>query len=377
MILQLVLIAALLLAALWRTSSYLRRSASARSAGASLTTGLYLLALGQILSLPLITARVDDFLTLGVGKTAYNLTTMLGLVLLLAFFTSATSTGRRTKNGAITAHVIAFGFTAVTLIALMIGTSTGQRAHSLHSSALSQPTIAFFYIVGNVYFVYAYCVIARLVWRYSKERSDDVSRLMFASLRVMAVAAAGQALTAVARGAWVVNAVCGRARLQEYELIIWNVSNASLIIFVIGASMLGLAGLLRALKRSRQRRHQYRELEPLWAALRDAHPELVLIDRSGTRFQRRIIECFDGLTRVSPYLAHAASGTDLTSCSESELAGYIRQALILKAELGDQAVLEPVKRLLPLSLIESDDGVLKLVTLAGAFRGELSAVRLR
>jgi hypothetical protein len=60
-------------------------------------------------------------------------------------------------------------------------------------------------------------------------------------------------------------------RLQRYEIINWNISNVSLILFVAGISLLGLAQLIRAVAVFRMRRRQYRELEALWTELRQAH----------------------------------------------------------------------------------------------------------
>jgi hypothetical protein len=60
-------------------------------------------------------------------------------------------------------------------------------------------------------------------------------------------------------------------RLQRYEIINWNISNVSLILFVVGISLLGLAQLIRAAAVFRMRRRQYRELEALWTELRQAH----------------------------------------------------------------------------------------------------------
>lgn len=378
MILQLVLIATLFLAAAWRTWSWRRSAPGTRQAGTWLAVGLYVLALGQVLSFPAITASVDKITTAGGGKTAYNVATMLGLFVLLHFFASATAGGHQasTLKRALRRQAFIFAAASAALTALMIGTAPDQRAHSLHSPALAEPPVAFFYIVGNVYFIYAYCLIARLVWRYAADQAASLSRLMVLSLRIMAVAACGQALTALTRGVWVLNVFRGGPRLQRYEIINWNISNVSLILFVVGVSLLGLAQLIRAVAVFRLRRRQYRELEALWTELRQAHPELVLGDRIGNRLQRRIIECFDGLARMSPYIGVAANRADISTCTEAELAVYLRQALALKAEL-DRRPEDMAPVALPVAAPQDATGadVNLLVSLARAFRSQQPTAR--
>jgi deoxyinosine 3'endonuclease (endonuclease V) len=165
-------------------------------------------------------------------------------------------------------------------------------------------------------------------------------------------------------------------RLQRYEIINWNISNVSLILFVVDISLLGPAQLIRDVAVFPLRRRQYRELEALWTELRQAQPELVLGDRIGNRLQRRIIECFDGLARMSPYIGVAANRADISTCTEAELAVYLRQALALKAELdGRPEDMAPVE--LPVAALQDATGadVNLLVSLARAFRAQQPTAR--
>jgi hypothetical protein len=88
----------------------------------------------------------------------------------------------------------------------------------------------------------------------------------------------------------------------------------------------------------------YHELDPLWTALAAAYPELVLnrapagsrwrrLRRRRTheqRFYRRLIECRDGLVRLSPYLTRVAPDADLARGPADQLARHITEALVLK-----------------------------------------------
>ncbi|WP_428846900.1 MAB_1171c family putative transporter [Nocardia terpenica] len=124
---------------------------------------------------------------------------------------------------------------------------------------------------------------------------------------------------------------------------------------------------------------EYHALGPLWTALHAQFPEDALhrapinlwLDRlrlTGVhrRFYRRVIECRDGLVRISPYIAHLRGDDTQIADTPAELARQLRQALSIRAtgvDVPDRAV--PIARPATGGF---DADVHELLALAGALR---------
>lgn len=87
------------------------------------------------------------------------------------------------------------------------------------------------------------------------------------------------------------------------------------VAFLAGVCYPGTVTRLSAARLWNRRRRTYRQLDPLWSALHQAFPQDTLarvpVSRwreavspwsMNRRFYRRVIECRDGLVRLSPYL---------------------------------------------------------------------------
>lgn len=331
-----------------------------------LALGLVLLAVGQTLSLPPITLATDLHLSAGVGKVAYNLATMGGLGALLWFFTRMTQP--RSTGALLAAHTIALALCAGAMIALMAATPSAHRHHSLQSSFTGLPQIPWFYLVGGVYFTYAYALSGWYVWRYSSNPTKRLSAMMRGSLRVIAVAELGLATTAVGREAWVSAKYVTGVASKLAGTVNWQLSNISLIGVTVGLTLLVAAGAVDTVRLLIGRVRQYRDMALLWTELKAVYPEVVLRRRLRDWFHRRVIECLDGLTRLSPYIGEAAKETDLNRCGPPELARYVWTGLTLKPALESIGSQLPAVAL-PLSSPQDPDAdVEQLVALAVAFR---------
>jgi hypothetical protein len=125
----------------------------------------------------------------------------------------------------------------------------------------------------------------------------------------------------------------------------------------------------------------YIKLGPLWGALSTAFPELVLhkpptgwrragLRPNGThlRFYRRLIECRDGLVRLSPYLRKVAPDADLATGSPEQLARHLISALALKPPSeGPHVSLDAVPVALPADN-DLDADARELIALSEALR---------
>lgn len=302
---------------------------------------LSLLAAGHALSLPSVTRLVDAMTTSGVAKVVYNGLVMAGLYALVCFFTYATRGEDATRPRRIWIDCVLLSITLATMTTLMIMTPPGLRGHSLRTPHITRPEIAWFYIVGNIYFVYAYLSGGWRAWRYSA----PASRYLSLALRVTALGLAGLMITSIDRTILVVIRFNHGLPLERLNTINWQISNGSFILLVIGMCLLAVVQAVAAMRSWLLHRRLYRQLTPLWAALHQAYPELILdrelagrwletfrFDRTHRGFYRRLIECRDGLVRLSPYIAVVAGGQDISRCSASELARYIRAALALKPQ---------------------------------------------
>jgi hypothetical protein len=104
----------------------------------------------------------------------------------------------------------------------------------------------------------------------------------------------------------------------------------------------------------RAHRRYYRELEPLWTAVDQAFPQLVLgrvpavswrgrlgWDSSHYRFYRRVVEIRDGLVLLGPYFEVSVGRTEAQR-DEAHWAAVIRGALSAKQAEGPVVDADPV-----------------------------------
>ncbi|MFI9400602.1 MAB_1171c family putative transporter [Nocardia sp. NPDC052316] len=130
----------------------------------------------------------------------------------------------------------------------------------------------------------------------------------------------------------------------------------------------------------------YHTLTPLWAVLHAEFPEDALIRESARsrfdrfrvtgvhrRFYRRVIECRDGLVRISPYLVYIQTAEAHRAGTSTELAQQLRRALRARAA-GLEISGRPVSIATP-AADGLDADVDELLALADALRAVGAAAR--
>lgn len=326
MTLQVVLVGLLAVGAAVKTADYRRSAGTARVFVGLLAAGLFALALGQVISFPLVTQAVDSAGP-GLGKLAYNALTIAGLCALLSFFIGI---GRPASQVRSTVwRTWALGAAATLLLALLqLATPAQYRSHSLTSPYLSYPTVTAFYIVGNVYFVYVFLLGSYWTRRYAGQSGGAVA----AALRIVSAGLLALVVASAVRAARVVEvAIVGNPLLWLNTVTFW-VNNLGYILVAVGLSLAGVAQAVATWRWWRLRQRQYEDLAPLWVTLTDAFPEIAQrpaghqSERPRQRFQRRVIEVRDGLLRLSPQLSTVA-GPDILTAGPEAAAAQICDAL--------------------------------------------------
>lgn len=206
--------------------------------------------------------------------------------------------------------------TAGVLTAAMYMTLPPLRDHSFSTADMQVSSIATFYLVGGLYFIYILALGGRWAWQYGAE-SD---RRLRAGLRTAAVGLAFQAAASLMRAVFVV--------VRWFGGTIPDPVNTTTIAMLVIGNSLFIAGLLLALARTQfarvrtwvRHRRYWQRLRPLWEVLYPLYPDATLdpharsTTRAGERwhaarvhrrFWRRYVECRDGLVQLSPDLAAA------------------------------------------------------------------------
>ncbi|MCQ4079765.1 hypothetical protein NGB36_03935 [Streptomyces sp. RB6PN25] len=305
---------------------------------------LLLLAAGEILSYPQANSAVDSLTALGVGKIAFNAIYMSGLAALILFFVSSTRRSRARYRRHLRIHTSLLAGVVIALVVSMTATPPAMRGHTLTTAHMAQPGIASFYLIGNAYFLYAYATSGSWALRYARM----AGRHLALGLRTTALGLFGLAITSVNRMIWVFLRINHPVSHQAFNTVNWSLNDWSMGVVLIGISYSASVQLIAHLRSVVRHRRMYHELTPLWTALAGAYPELILkreparsrwsrlrVRRTHERFYRRLIECRDGLVRLSPYVARVAPDADLARGRAEHLARYICQALALKPSAED------------------------------------------
>ncbi|MEU8461176.1 MAB_1171c family putative transporter [Streptomyces sp. NPDC029003] len=305
-----------------------------------LVSSLLLLMGGEVLSFREVNAAIDRATTAGVGKLVFNEVYLSGLFALLMVFVCATPgpNAEFRRHLRLNAGLLA-GVLSILVIA-MLATPSGMRGHSLGTPHMAQPPIASFYIVGNSYFVYAYLACGLWALRYARR----ASRHLGLGLLSMGLGLLGLTITSVDRLVLVALRIDAPGSHQAFNTVNWSLSEWSMGVVLVGICYTGVVQLVTRVRSVAYHRRMYHELAPLWGALTAAYPELVLnrqpsesrwrsARRSRSherRFYRRLIECRDGLVRLSPYLKRVAPDADLARAPAGQLARHITEALAVK-----------------------------------------------
>ncbi|MFG2139965.1 MAB_1171c family putative transporter [Streptomyces sp. NPDC048650] len=305
---------------------------------------LTLLAAGETLSFPEAISAIDADTAAGVGKMAFNAVFMGGLCALILFFAASTRAAKAGYRRRVRLHTGLLAGVLIAMLLAMLATPPALRDHTLSTPFMAEPAIAGFYVIGNAYFVYAYLASALWAQRYARM----AARQLALGLRTVTLGLFLLAVTSVNRVVWVCLRIDEPASFQGFNAVNWSMTDGALGIVVIGMSYSAGVQLVAHLRSVRDHRRMYHALTPLWTALSTAYPELVLnrapdgprwdrlrLRHTHERFYRRLIECRDGLVRLSPYLTRIAPEADLASGPPERLARHIDEALALKPTTED------------------------------------------
>ncbi|MFF2045923.1 MAB_1171c family putative transporter [Kitasatospora sp. NPDC058170] len=300
---------------------------------------LSLLAAGELLSFPEFSGAIDRWTVTGVNKILFNGLYMAGLAALILFFVSAVPGERARYLRRVRFDLALLGGVLLVIAVLLAVTPESIRGHTLGTPHMARPSIALFYLVGNSYFIYAYLASGLWTLRFARMAALHLA----VGLRIVALGLLGMTVSAVGRIVLVCARIGQPGSHQFFNQLNWSLTDWSMGLMLVGISYSACLQLLAHLRSVVRHRRMYRELTPLWTVLSGAYPELVLhqepagsrrsrwwIRRTHERFYRRLIECRDGLVRLSPYLVQVAPTADLACLPADQLARYIAEALALK-----------------------------------------------
>ncbi|WP_206786802.1 MAB_1171c family putative transporter [Amycolatopsis sp. MtRt-6] len=224
--------------------------------------------------------------------------------------------------------------------------------------------VSVFYLAADLYLTYGIASACFFARRYARGAAPRLARgLSVASVGFAFGAVGGATLIAVVLVHWAGAAI----PWLLVQATVWLVF-PSAILLVVGLSYPGVATRLAAARVWWQHLRTYHRLRPLWTKLHEAFPEDALsrtpLGRWDTlsvlgvhrRYYRRVIECRDGLVRISPYVARL----------DGPLPDRLTEALRAHARR------EPVpEQGMPLAVPEGgglDDDVRELVTLSESLK---------
>ncbi|MGP3999572.1 MAB_1171c family putative transporter [Streptomyces sp. 8N706] len=310
MTLRLILVAGLLdLGVLWKVYQLCR--APRDRVLLAVTLCMAFVAASFSLGLRAEARAVDALLGLGAARLIANALLLGAVYWLLCFYLySAADRRRANRRALLEAVLLAVVVAVLTWATVATPSSVRGRAHA--TADMSVTPVAVFFTAAGLYLVYAFAATLRWTWRYAGISERPLStglRLTAVSLAGMVVANAIRVLSNVVQwggGDFPEGLRKGAAALLALAIPL----------FVVGVSYSGVATRLAGLRIWWQHRRAYQALRPLWTALHDAFPEDAL-NRSPTtrwrellhiramhrRYYRRVIECRDGLVRLSPHLA--------------------------------------------------------------------------
>ncbi|WP_410658375.1 MAB_1171c family putative transporter [Amycolatopsis sp. lyj-112] len=292
------------------------------------------------------------------SAVAWHVPTSAAVLSLLFFFDAATLPRQVVKRRA-RRNVLVLLATEV----IMIGTA------ALAPGSRSVPHMSVIYFAANLFMGCALAACAISALRYARQ----AERRLALGLRVAAVGFALTALTSGIFAAIDVEYWVTRTLFVDIIGVNGTLSFTGIVAIVIGLLYPAARMRLTAIRIWWRQRRAYHALGPLWTALHRAFPEDEFLRASTTpwdslrvwdvhrRYYRRMIECRDGLVRISPRVAELRERHPATT----PLADLITEALQNSpADLGEQ------RQAIPLAIPDIDsphDEVDELVELSRAF----------
>ncbi|MFE5581553.1 MAB_1171c family putative transporter [Kitasatospora sp. NPDC056531] len=281
--------------------------------------------------------RALNAIARGAALLVSNIPLLAAVYFLLAFYLHSAADRARARRRA-RLEAVPLLVTVLVITAATFATPAGILRHPYTPAELHNPWIAIFFLAAQLYLVHAFATTSWWTARYARMSRGPAKVGLWLTTGSMV----GMAMADACR---VVMDVIG---WSDGAIPTWLDGAANgfftiaVPVFIAGLSYPGVMLRVAAFKIWRQHRRTYRRLDPLWQLLHEAFPEDAL-DRApaaGTwrdalalhavhrNYYRRVVECRDGLVRVSPYLAQQGVQD---SAAPHEVAGHLRPALQARA----------------------------------------------
>ena len=272
---------------------------------------------------------------------------------------------------------LAVAVAVITVATVATADEPGERSYQAVDMQITG--FAVFYLVAGGYLVYALATALR--WTIPYARASR--RPLATGLWLVASAQAGMVLGGSVRCVVVVIRWAGGQAPAALTTTASLLVGCSIPLFVVGVALPGVSARLVALRIWWQHRQTYHRLRPLWQLLHEAYPQdaltrvptgrwrdRLLLRGVHRRYYRRIIECRDGLVRISPHLARLAAEEGERGAGDGDeqraLAARLRAALKAQAAGGEAS-----SQAVPIAIPESDSleaDAEQLVALSDALR---------
>ncbi|WP_405656279.1 MAB_1171c family putative transporter [Streptomyces sp. RK9] len=273
-------------------------------------------------------AGVDGALGDGAAKLLADVLFLGMSYCLMVFYLYSADEGPATRRRVRLEGLGLLGFVAVITIAAATAPRDSALRSSFEGADMTIPQVAAFYLGLGVYLMYAYIVSCRRTHRYARMSSGhEAVGLWLATVGLLGHIGA----TAVRSGFAVV-------RTQGVAVADWLTLSSGVLlvvstpVFVLGVTWPGAHSRLTAWRVRRHHRRVHRQLEPLWLLLSTTYPDTVFPApargrRAHRAYTRRVVECRDGLVRISPHLRREIPAEPaLESLAPEDLAERLRRA---------------------------------------------------
>ncbi|MEU8233135.1 MAB_1171c family putative transporter [Actinoplanes sp. NPDC048967] len=270
----------------------------------------------------------------GVRSLVVNVGTMTAAYFLLAFLTY--SMRGRAARRAVRGQAVPLAAGILIAVVAWSLAPPAVRADPAETANGANPHATVFVVAVLGYMAYAHSQSLR--WSIAYVRAAGTARLrrglIILSVAVCAFLVADATKSVLALLQAFVEPAPAAVRVLTLGYLTGVATGA--LAFVVGVSYAAVVGMLVSVPLWRAHRRYYRQLEPLWTAVDQAFPQLVLgrvpavpwrgrlgWDSSHYRFYRRVVEIRDGLVLLGPYFEIPADAPR----DEQQWAAVIRAAL--------------------------------------------------
>ncbi|GGM81739.1 hypothetical protein GCM10012275_60440 [Longimycelium tulufanense] len=287
---------------------------------------------------------------------AHRLVLMPLIYSLICFFLFTTLNPARARRRALREAVpLAATLATLTVLALLVPTGVDPADYPL-------TLVATFFLVGDAYTVYGFT----MTWRWTRRYAHGARPRLRTGLAITGVGLAAMIVATVLLMVIVTFRWAGTTPPSAVVVAQKLLLVPGIIVFIIGVSYPGAMMRAAAVRLWWRHLRTYHRLRPLWTLLHEAFPDdaltrarvprtrlrdVVSLSEVNFRWYRRVIECRDGLVRISPHVTALRPAGDLERPPRpAEQAALLHAALRARRD-GHPASPTPA----PIALPERDD----------------------